>query len=206
MPTRSAGGDHFLAFTTIAWTLICCRRRAKWSPNRPQLLILGRHDPTGRLRPIGRTVWLCPGPARELAERLSPAGSGRLQTVAAAPAGISGAGTDRWADLLMATMPEGLVRDAILASPAWPDMAAMMPRLDQLGPAAGVPVAAGTAANPYTAPAGTEATPTPAAPDRAPAAEPVAVSADARAMWGPLTEGLTVSDDLDLSERPAALE
>ncbi|MFD7834419.1 hypothetical protein [Streptomyces sp. NPDC059761] len=33
-------------------------------------------------------------------------------------------GTDRWADLLKATMPEDVVRDAILTSPAWPDIAA----------------------------------------------------------------------------------
>ncbi|MFD4793207.1 hypothetical protein [Streptomyces anulatus] len=38
-------------------------------------------------------------------------------------------GTDRWADLLRTTIPEGLVRDAILASPAWPDIAAHMGRL-----------------------------------------------------------------------------
>ncbi|GLX23142.1 hypothetical protein Slala02_64250 [Streptomyces lavendulae subsp. lavendulae] len=46
----------------------------------------------------------------------------------------------------------------------------------------------------------------PAAPDPVPAPvpEPVVVSADARAMWGPLTEGLAVPNDLDLSERPAA--
>ncbi|WP_420077953.1 hypothetical protein ACN6AT_00395 [Streptomyces sp. JL4002] len=159
------------------------------------------------------------------------------QAVAANQARISEAGTDRWADLLTKAMPEGLVRDAILSPPAWPDMAAKMAHLDQQGvdvagfltaahgqgvgvdqavaallaqpaaaPAAGVPAARpAPAANPYAAPAGPEATPAPAAPDRAPAAEPVAVSADARAMWGPLTEGLTVSDDLDLSERPAAL-
>ncbi|WP_307711189.1 hypothetical protein [Streptomyces sp. V1I6] len=39
----------------------------------PQLLILGRHDPTGRLRPIGRTVPLRPDAA---AEHLTPASSG----------------------------------------------------------------------------------------------------------------------------------
>ncbi|MEV7174049.1 hypothetical protein AB0O18_30665 [Streptomyces sp. NPDC093224] len=50
---------------------------------------------------------------------------------------ISAAGTDRWADLLKATMPEGLVRDAILTSPSWPDMAAMMPRLDSVPPNTG---------------------------------------------------------------------
>ncbi|MFE5621039.1 ATP-dependent DNA ligase [Streptomyces virginiae] len=43
---------------------------------RPQLLILGRHDPTGRLRPIARTVPLRPDAARQLAEHLTPAGSG----------------------------------------------------------------------------------------------------------------------------------
>ncbi|MFD5142879.1 hypothetical protein [Streptomyces sp. NPDC058401] len=33
---------------------------------------------------------------------------------------IKAAGTDRWADQLRATMPEGMVHDAILASPACP--------------------------------------------------------------------------------------
>ncbi|UQW99244.1 hypothetical protein [Streptomyces sp. RerS4] len=41
------------------------------SLTRPQLLILGRHDPTGRLRPIGRTVPLRPDAAGQLAEHLS---------------------------------------------------------------------------------------------------------------------------------------
>lgn len=61
------------------------------------------------------------------------------------------------------------------------------------------------------APAASEAMPAPAsaAPDSAqaqePAPEPVVVSGDARAMWGPLTEGLSDPNDLDLSDRPAAL-
>ncbi|MGW2989040.1 hypothetical protein ACWC83_32650, partial [Streptomyces goshikiensis] len=42
-------------------------------------------------------------------------------------------GTDRWADRLKATMPAGLVRDAIIASPAWPDIAAAMGHLDARG-------------------------------------------------------------------------
>ncbi|MER5757699.1 hypothetical protein [Streptomyces sp. NPDC002082] len=42
----------------------------------PQLLLLGRHDETGRLRPVGRTVPLRPAAARELAEHLTPAGPG----------------------------------------------------------------------------------------------------------------------------------
>ncbi|MFJ4320670.1 hypothetical protein ACIP46_36120 [Streptomyces lavendulae] len=170
------------------------------------------------------------------------------QAVEANQARISAAGTDRWADLLTKTMPEGLVRDAILSSPAWPDMAAKMAHLDQqgvdvaafltaahgqgvgvdqavaallaqpaaapaaapAGPAAGVPAARpAPAPNPYAAPTAPQTAPAPAAPDPAPApaaaSEPVAVSADARAMWGPLTEGLTVPNDLDLSDRPAAL-
>ncbi|MGW4309670.1 hypothetical protein [Streptomyces californicus] len=42
-------------------------------------------------------------------------------------------GTDRWADLLRRTMPEGLVRNAILASPAWPHLAAEMGHLHEQG-------------------------------------------------------------------------
>ncbi|MFI9014079.1 hypothetical protein ACIGZI_08545, partial [Streptomyces griseus] len=45
-----------------------------------------------------------------------------------------GNGTDRWADhLLRTTLPESLVRDAILASPTWPDIAATMGRLHDQG-------------------------------------------------------------------------
>ncbi|WP_331740911.1 hypothetical protein [Streptomyces sp. NBC_01006] len=166
------------------------------------------------------------------------------QAVQANQTRITAAGTDRWADLLKATMPEGLVRDAILSSPAWPDMAAKMALLDQrgvdvagfltaahgqgvgvdravaallaqpgaagpaAGPAAGVPAARpAPAPDPYAAaaaPAAAAPAPAPAAPGPAP--EPVVVSADARAMWGPLTEGLKVPNDLDLSDRAAALE
>ncbi|MFD7096406.1 ATP-dependent DNA ligase [Streptomyces xanthophaeus] len=43
---------------------------------RPQFLVLGRHDPTGRLRPVGRTVPLRSDAARTLAEHLTPAGPG----------------------------------------------------------------------------------------------------------------------------------
>lgn len=43
---------------------------------RPQLLILGRHDASGRLRTIGRTVPLRPDAARQVAEHLTAAGPG----------------------------------------------------------------------------------------------------------------------------------
>ncbi|MEU2795495.1 hypothetical protein [Streptomyces sp. NPDC007117] len=55
------------------------------------------------------------------------------QAVARNTARIQTEGTDRWADLLRATMPEGLVRNAILASPAWPDLAAEMSHLHEQG-------------------------------------------------------------------------
>ncbi|UQX04746.1 ATP-dependent DNA ligase [Streptomyces sp. RerS4] len=43
---------------------------------RPQLLVLGRHDPSGRLRAVGRTVPLRPEQARQVGERLAAAGPG----------------------------------------------------------------------------------------------------------------------------------
>lgn len=55
------------------------------------------------------------------------------QAVARNTARIQTEGTDRWADLLRATMPEGLVRNAILASPAWPDLASRVGRLHEQG-------------------------------------------------------------------------
>ncbi|MGW1641536.1 ATP-dependent DNA ligase [Streptomyces lavendulae] len=47
---------------------------------RPQLLVLGRHDTDGRLRPVGRTVPLRPDAARQVAEHLTPAAPGHPWT------------------------------------------------------------------------------------------------------------------------------
>ncbi|MEU9064905.1 ATP-dependent DNA ligase [Streptomyces sp. NPDC048430] len=44
------------------------------SLHRPQVLLLGRYDTTGRLRLVGKTVPLKPGPARDLAGHLTAAG------------------------------------------------------------------------------------------------------------------------------------
>ncbi|MFE2503501.1 hypothetical protein [Streptomyces rubiginosohelvolus] len=55
------------------------------------------------------------------------------QAVARNTARIQAEGTDRWADLLRRTMPEGLVRNAILASPAWPHLASRMGHLHDQG-------------------------------------------------------------------------
>ncbi|WP_328959540.1 hypothetical protein [Streptomyces virginiae] len=119
--------------------------------------------------------------------------AGVHQAVTANAARIKAEGTDRWADLLKSTMPEGLVRDAILASPAWPDIAAAMGRLDaagidvariltdahQAGVGVDQAVAAVTAAaakTPAPAPASTTPAATPAAAP-APAPAPVAGAA-----------------------------
>ncbi|MFE5559571.1 hypothetical protein [Streptomyces sp. NPDC056544] len=71
--------------------------------------------------------------------------AGVHQAVTAKAARVEAGGTDRWAGLQKTTMPGGLVRDAILASPAWTDIAAPTGRLD----AAGIDVAhhAGSAWN-----------------------------------------------------------
>ncbi|MFD3875125.1 hypothetical protein [Streptomyces sp. NPDC058623] len=47
---------------------------------RPQLLILGRHDPAGRLRTVGRTVTLRQDQARQVADNLTPADPGHPWT------------------------------------------------------------------------------------------------------------------------------
>ncbi|MCX5078768.1 ATP-dependent DNA ligase (plasmid) [Streptomyces sp. NBC_00513] len=47
---------------------------------RPQLLVLGRYDDTGRLRAVGRTVALRPEQARQVAEHLTAAGPGHPWT------------------------------------------------------------------------------------------------------------------------------
>ncbi|MGW5852388.1 hypothetical protein ACWFQ8_31365 [Streptomyces sp. NPDC055254] len=109
------------------------------------------------------------------------------QAVAANAARTKAEGTDQWADLLKATMPGGLVRDAILASPAWPDIAAAMGQLDAKGidvarilldaHAAGAGVDQAVAAV-TTAAAAQAPAPAPATP--APTAAPAAVAPPAR--------------------------
>ncbi|MGW8487462.1 hypothetical protein [Streptomyces sp. NPDC055886] len=115
------------------------------------------------------------------------------QAVARNTARIQAEGTDRWADLLRRTMPEGLVRNAILASPAWPDLAAEMGHLHEQGVdvariltdahAAGLgvdqAVAAATAAR--TSPQAQAPSPTAPTPAPAPAARPAPATAPAPA-------------------------
>ncbi|MER7316587.1 hypothetical protein [Streptomyces halstedii] len=145
-------------------------------------------------------------------------------------------GTDRWADLLRRTMPEGLVRDAILASPSWPDIASAMGRLDHQGAdvariladahAAGIGVDQAVAAVTTAAPAPTAVRPAPAPATTTSASAPTtpptrsaprtaqkpdpwatpAVSTDAKRSWGPLTENLDLPRNLDLGNRRRALQ
>ncbi|MEV7114197.1 hypothetical protein [Streptomyces anulatus] len=148
---------------------------------------LGKHLPASLLTHLtGSPDW--PVMARQLMS-LSRAGvdlttflpnlgtmaSGVERAVAKNIARIQAEGTDRWAELLSTTIPEGLVRDAILASPAWPDIAAHMGRLHDQGVdvariltdahAAGLGVdqaiAAAVAPAPATTPAPASAAPAP---------------------------------------------
>lgn len=100
------------------------------------------------------------------------------QAVARNTTRIQAEGTDRWADLLRRTMPEGLVRNAILASPAWPHLASRMGRLHDQGVdvariltdahAAGLGVDQAVAAA-RTSPRAQAPAPSPTAPTPAPA-------------------------------------
>ncbi|MFD4740144.1 hypothetical protein ACFWNQ_22640 [Streptomyces virginiae] len=65
---------------------------------RPQLLVLGRHDHTGRLRVVGRTVALRPEQARQIAGHLTAAGPGHPWT------GVSFAAAWRSRDVLDAVL------------------------------------------------------------------------------------------------------
>ncbi|PVC92687.1 hypothetical protein DBP21_35300 [Streptomyces sp. CS147] len=151
------------------------------------------------------------------------------QAVARNTARIQAEGTDRWADLLRRTMPEGLVRDAILASPAWPHLAAEMGRLHEQGVdvariltdahAAGLgvdqavaaatartsPQAQAPAPTPASAPAARPA-PRPAAPVRpAPVArpEPVVRTAPAPAMTSAAAPAAAVRPEPAVRPTPA---
>ncbi|MGW5042172.1 hypothetical protein ACWEQK_28845 [Streptomyces parvulus] len=103
--------------------------------------------------------------------------------------------TDQWVRAVRETLPAGPVREAILTSPAWPEMAATMSRLEEKG--VNVREVLAAAHNEVLA------------VDQAVAkglggtAEP-AMSRDAQLSYGPLTTGLDLPRDLDLSDRERA--
>ncbi|MFP8886798.1 hypothetical protein [Streptomyces mangrovi] len=116
--------------------------------------------------------------------------------VAENSARVAREGTGEWERMLRETLPAGPVREAILASPTWPDIAATMARLDERG----VDVRA------ILASAHDEGVGVDQAVAKVLAADAVPTpSRDAMLSYGPLTTGLDVPRDLDLSDRARAL-
>ncbi|MFE7940531.1 hypothetical protein ACFU46_24635 [Streptomyces griseoincarnatus] len=103
---------------------------------------------------------------------------------------------DQWGRAVRETLPAGPVREAILTSPAWPEMAATMARLEERG--VNVREVLAAAHNEVLSVDQTVAKGIGAA------AEP-GMSRDAQLSYGPLTTGLDVPRDLDLSDRERAL-
>lgn len=101
-------------------------------------------------------------------------------------------GSDEWVRAVRETLPAGPLREAILTSPAWPEMAATMARLEEKG----VNVREVLAAAHNEVLAVEQAV----ANGLGGAAEP-AMSRDAQLSYGPLTTGLDLPRDLDLSDR-----
>ncbi|MFJ2589672.1 hypothetical protein [Streptomyces sp. NPDC087538] len=105
-------------------------------------------------------------------------------------------GTEEWAKALRETLPAGPVREAILWSPAWPEMAKTMAKLDERG----VDVRA-ILASAHEEGVGVDQ----AVAKVLSAAEVPTTSRDAMLSYGPMTRGLDLPKDLDLSDRSRAL-
>ncbi|MGZ3103487.1 hypothetical protein [Streptomyces sp. H72] len=109
---------------------------------------------------------------------------------------ISRDGTGEWERMLRETLPAGPVREAILSSPTWPDIAATMARLN----------ADGVDVRQILASAHNEGVGVDQAVARVLGAESApATSRDATLSYGPLTTGLDLPRDLDLSDRARAM-
>ncbi|MGW2181267.1 hypothetical protein ACWCXX_24840 [Streptomyces sp. NPDC001732] len=116
--------------------------------------------------------------------------------VTAHEARVAREGTETWAKALRETLPAGPVREAILSSPAWPEMAATMGRLEERG----VDVRA-ILASAHEEGIGVDR----AVAKVLAAGEASAPSRDAMLSYGPMTTGLDLPKDLDLSDRAKAL-
>ncbi|MFF0170190.1 hypothetical protein [Streptomyces prasinus] len=116
--------------------------------------------------------------------------------VAANAERVAREGTDEWAKALRETLPAGPVREAILSSPAWPEMAATMAKLDERG----VDVRA-ILASAHEEGIGVDQ----AVAKVLTAAEVPTTSRDAMLSYGPLTIGLDTPRDLNLDDRERAL-
>ncbi|WP_405438514.1 hypothetical protein OG373_13875 [Streptomyces avidinii] len=116
--------------------------------------------------------------------------------VAANEQRIARDGTGQWEKLLRETLPAGPVREAILSSPTWPDIAATMGRLDERG----------VDVRQILADAHDEGLGVDRAIGKVLAAgEAPPASRDALLSWGPLTTGLDTPANLDLGDRVRAL-
>lgn len=105
-------------------------------------------------------------------------------------------GTGEWERMLRETLPAGPVREALLSSPTWPDIAATMARLDERG----VDVRE-VLASAHDEGLGVDQA---VAKVLAAAAAPT-TSRDAMLAYGPLTTGLDIPRDLDLADQRRAL-
>ncbi|MFF3256472.1 hypothetical protein ACFYWP_37075 [Actinacidiphila glaucinigra] len=118
--------------------------------------------------------------------------------VAANAERIAHEGTDEWASLLRTTMPAGSVREAILSSPAWPDIAQQMKQVQERGVDVRQVLVAAHAEGIGVDRALARVT-------EAGADLHVPLSKDALRTYGPITVGLDIPKDLDLSSRGKAL-
>lgn len=116
--------------------------------------------------------------------------------VAANAEKVAREGTEEWAKALRETLPAGPVREAILSSPAWPEMARTMATLNERG----VDVRA-ILASAHEEGVGVDQ----AVAKVLAAAEVPTRSRDATLSYGPLTVGLDIPKDLDLGDRERAL-
>ncbi|MEU4038665.1 hypothetical protein [Streptomyces collinus] len=116
------------------------------------------------------------------------------QAVLAQAASVVRDPAEHWTTAVRETLPAGPVREAILSSPQWPDMAATMDRLQQRG----VDVRA------LLARAHEQATGVDRAVAQTLNTPAVPVSKDAKQVAGPLTAGLDVPRDLNLDDRQRA--
>lgn len=117
-------------------------------------------------------------------------------SVAANAERVTREGTGEWEKTLRESLPAGPVREAILSSPTWPDIAATMARLDERG----VDVRKILASAHDEGIGVDQAVAKVLAADDAPT-----TSRDALLSYGPLTQGLDLPPDIDLADRAKAL-
>ncbi|MEU9998124.1 hypothetical protein [Streptomyces sp. NPDC050848] len=116
--------------------------------------------------------------------------------VAANDARVAREGTGEWVKMLRETLPAGPVREAILSSPTWPDIAATMARLDERG----VDVRK-ILASAHDEGLGVDQ----AVAKVLGAGQAPTTSRDAKVSYGPMTQDLDIPPNIDLDDRERAL-